>query len=106
VAEYTRPGEPRGCPLVLTAVQCSVDGQAVGDFLHERRLETHRMILARIKRGVRDGDLPRRADVAAMAMFVATFVHGLSVQARDGASRAALLAAVDCAMRAWDAFAA
>jgi hypothetical protein len=35
-------------------------------------------------------------------MFVTTFLHGLSVQARDGASRAALNAAVDQAMRVWD----
>jgi hypothetical protein len=35
-------------------------------------------------------------------MFVTTFVHGLSVQARNGASRAALNAAVDHALQAWD----
>jgi hypothetical protein len=30
-------------------------------------------------------------------------LHGFSVQARDGASRAALNAAIDRAMRVWDA---
>jgi hypothetical protein len=70
------------------------------------RAKTHKIILARIKRGISEGDVPSRANAEAMATFLTAFGHGLSVQARDGASRAALTAAVDCAMSAWDAFAA
>jgi AcrR family transcriptional regulator len=105
-AAFTKAGEPPGCPLVLGAIKCSPDSESVSQYLHEMRAKTYQTILARIKRGVRDGDIRGRANVDAMAMFVTTFVHGLSIQARDGASRAALTAAVDCAMSAWDGFAA
>ena len=37
-----------------------------------------------------------------MARYYTTLVQGLSVQARDGASRADLEGVVSCAMAAWD----
>lgn len=106
VAAITKTGEPRGCMLVLGALNCTAEraeGAVASEYLHRLRVETHRRITQRIKRGVRDGDVPRGTDVDGLAMFVTTFLHGLSVQARDGASRAALNAAVDRAMRVWDA---
>ena len=38
-----------------------------------------------------------------MAAFYATLFEGLSIQARDGASRKALNVVIDCAMAAWPA---
>jgi hypothetical protein len=71
-------------------------------FLHDQRLETHRTVTKRLKAGLAAGDLPAGTDIAAAASFYTTLVHGLSIQARDGASRASLMAAVDCAMAAWE----
>lgn len=108
VAAITQTGEPHGCMLVLGALNCTgegAEGANASEYLHRIRVETHQRIVQRIKRGVRAGDVPRGTDVNGLAMFVTTFLHGLSVQARDGASRAALSAAVDRAMRAWDAVA-
>jgi hypothetical protein len=48
-----------------------------------------------------DGDLSAGADTDAMAAFYTTVLQGLSVQARDGASRASLEAVIDCAIAAW-----
>jgi AcrR family transcriptional regulator len=106
VAAITRAGEPPGCFLVLGAITCSSEGQGMSHHLQGMRRTTYELILARIKRGVREGDVPRRANVDAMATFLTAFVHGLSIQARDGASRAELMEAVDCAMKGWDTFAA
>jgi AcrR family transcriptional regulator len=106
VAGITRTGEPHGCMIVSGALNCGnerADGAKASEYLHEIRLESHRRIVQRIKRGVREGDVPRGTDVEGLATFVTTFLHGLSVQARDGASRSVLNAAVDRAMRAWDA---
>jgi len=106
VDAITKAGEPRGCMLVLGALNCraeDAEGAAAGEHLHKLRLETQRSILARIKRGIREGDLPRETDAESLATFITTVLHGLSIQARDGASRAALNAAVDHAMLAWDA---
>jgi AcrR family transcriptional regulator len=106
VAGITKSGEPHGCMLVQGALNCTakgVEGAEASAYLHDLRAQTHRRILQRIKRGVRDGDVPRTTDVESLAMFVSALLNGLSVQASDGASRAALSAAVDRAMRAWDA---
>lgn len=106
VAAITKTGEPRGCLLVLGALNSTAegaDGAAASEHLHRLRLASYRRIADRIRRGVREGDLPRRTDVDGLATFVTALINGLSVLARDGASRTALNAAVDRAMRAWDA---
>jgi hypothetical protein len=41
-----------------------------------------------------------------MASFYLTVLQGLSLRARDGASREAMLEVADSAMAAWDALAA
>lgn len=98
------PDEPRGCLLVLGASDGHPANGAVQDHLRGLRRQTKAQIAKRIKRGIEDGDVPSGIDVGAVASFCATFVQGLAIQARDGASRATLLAAVDVAMSAWDAF--
>jgi AcrR family transcriptional regulator len=102
VVGTTEPGEPRGCLLVQGALTCSPSSTEVQQFLHEHRLETQRMLTKRLNTGVAAGDVPGGTDIAAVASFYTTLIHGISVQARDGASRASLMAAVDCAMTAWD----
>jgi AcrR family transcriptional regulator len=98
----TEPDEPRGCLLVQGALACSPSSGNVQQFLRAQRLQGHRMLLKRLKAGVAAGDVPARTDVAALASFYTTVIHGISIQAKDGASRASLMAAVDGAMAAWD----
>lgn len=95
--EITRADTPHGCMLVLAAPTGAVENHSVREFLAERR----RGQLATIReRLARDLDLPaERLD--AVARYYATVVHGLSIQARDGASRAELEDVVTCAMAAW-----
>jgi len=106
VAAITKTGEPRGCMLVLGALNCTsedADSAAASEHLHRLRLASYRSIAERIRRGIREGDVPRGTDADGLTTFVTALINGLSVLARDGASRAALNAAVDRAMRAWDA---
>jgi AcrR family transcriptional regulator len=102
VTTSTEPDEPRGCLIVQGALACSPSSENVQDYLHQLRLETHRSVTRRIKAGLATGDVPAGTEVAAMASFYTTFIHGLVIQARDGASRASLMTAVDYAMTAWD----
>jgi hypothetical protein len=55
-----------------------------------------------LHRGVEDGDVPSGTDVAALAAFVTAVQQGMSIQARDGASRATLDAIVGQALTVWD----
>jgi AcrR family transcriptional regulator len=98
---FSQPGKPSGCLLVVGAVNCSQANRGIGDYLHDMRRERQKVIRQRLQRGVRDGDLPKGADLAALAFFYITVMDGLAMQARDGASRKALLAAVDASMAAW-----
>lgn len=56
-----------------------------------------------MERGIAEGDLPPNTDPQRLAAFYTTVLQGLSVQARDGASRKVLHAIVDDAMAAWTA---
>jgi AcrR family transcriptional regulator len=104
VATFTETGEPRGCLIVQGALACSPADEGVQHYLRATRREAQRALAAQLERGVAAGDVPADANVGTIAAFYSAFIHGLAIQARDGASRASLLAAVDYAMLAWDAF--
>jgi AcrR family transcriptional regulator len=99
---YTNPETPSGCMIVLSAVTCTPDNLGVRDYCAECRRTVENAFHSRLERALADGDLPAGVDTAALAAFYTTVLQGLSIQARDGASRARLHAIVDCAMAAWD----
>jgi len=105
VVGSTESGEPRGCLLVQGAITCSESSEGVQEYLHGFRVEEQRTISKRLKAAVANGELPDGTDVQAMTQFYTTFVRGIAIQARDGATRASLMEAADCAMAVWDSFA-
>ena len=100
---FCRPGKPHGCMLVLGAIKCTPANAGPQDYLQSIRQQTPKVIKRRLKRAVDEGDLPASANIAAIASFYATVLHGLAVRAGDGASRKVLMAAVDGAFAAWPA---
>ena len=102
VAAFTKAGEPRGCLLVLGAINCTRAGDA-HEHLRDVRRAARQGLTRRLKQGVEEGDVPASVDVSALASFYTTVLFGISIQARDGASRDSLMATVDCAMSAWPA---
>lgn len=102
VMDYTDPGKPAGCMIVLAAAVGTPDSDEVRALLRKERQAALSSIATRIRRGINDGDVPPGTDARRVAAFYATVVQGLSIQARDGASRSELLAVVDGAMAAWD----
>lgn len=89
--------ECRGC--MLSTAQC--DDEELQSTLAERRAAPKRALKARFERAVREGDLARGTDTAALADFYTTVFQGMAIQARDGATRKSLLATARAAMRAW-----
>ena len=101
--EITRPGTPHYCMLILAAPTGAVENHAVREFLADRRRDQLNTINDRLARGVTDGDLTAPpAGLDAIARYYTTVVQGLSIQARDGATRAELETVITCAMAAWD----
>lgn len=97
-----QPGKPRGCLVVLGAINCTQGSRKVQDYLQTMRQLRPKFIKQRLERGVVDGDLPKGTNVDQMASFYTMVLNGLSIQSRDGASHEELLASVDGAMAAWD----
>ncbi|AQZ63601.1 Transcriptional regulator, TetR family [[Actinomadura] parvosata subsp. kistnae] len=102
--EITRSDAPHYCMLILAAPTGSVENHAVREFLADIRRDMYATVRDRLARGVADGDLTvSSAELDAIARYYTTVVQGLSVQARDGATREELEAVITCAMAAWDA---
>jgi AcrR family transcriptional regulator len=88
-----------GCMLILGLVNGLSENDGLRRHLADLRRETIDRIRQRLRRGVEDGDLPAGTDINGFAIFFGTVMQGLSLQARDGASREELLAAAIAAMK-------
>ncbi|AGB46455.1 transcriptional regulator [Mesorhizobium australicum WSM2073] len=102
---YSQSDRPQGCLITLGALHEDSSRGAICADLRRRRAENLAALKKRLQRGVAEGELPADFDCLAAATFFATVQHGMSIQARDGASRAALMATVAGAMAAWKAMA-
>ncbi len=89
-----------GCLLVLSVVNCQIENEALRDLLRGIRKDTERHVRARLQRGVAEGDLPSSSNIQILANYYATVMQGLSMQARDGATREELQALVAPSMAA------
>lgn len=100
--EITRPDAPPGCMLILAAPIGAVENHAVREFLADRRRDQFTTIRDRLAR-----DLALSSDrLDAVARYYTTVMQGLSIQARDGATRADLETVIDCSMVAWESLTA
>lgn len=98
VATYTRQEGPRGCFVVSAANSVAPENIAVQRWLSEHRRQRTQAIVLRLQAAKNANQLKKGANVQALGDFYATFLHGISIQARDGVAKDALLRAVDCAM--------
>ena len=92
---------PRGCLAVQGALACGDDADCARRALVAFRESGVKALQARFARARAEGDLPRGADPADLARYIATVIHGMSVQAAGGANRAQLRRVARLAMRAW-----
>ena len=102
VRSYTMPGRPTGCMVVLAATTYTPSTEGIRDFLAEQRRAGTAAVAERLERGRADGDVPPGADTGALAAYVMSVQYGLSLHARDGATREQLDAVVDCVLAGWD----
>lgn len=100
-AVFTRPGRPPGCMIVLSAVNAVGVGHETGARLREMRAQSVAAIAARLQAAVAAGELPAGTAAEGIASYYVTVQQGMSIQARDGATRAELEAIARAAMAAW-----
>lgn len=101
-ATFTRPGRPPGCMVVLSAVNAVGVGEETARILREMRAGSVEMIEERLNRAVAEGELLASLDPRPVSSYYVTVQQGMSIQARDGASRSMLETIARAAMAAWD----
>lgn len=99
----TDPRNPHGCLLVQGALSCSEEAEPIRRELAARRAAGEAAIRRRFSKAKSDGDLPRNADPAGLASFVAAVIQGMAVQAASGAPRKDLMKVAKSALRTWPA---
>lgn len=93
---------PRGCMVTLSSV--GSEGHAdLGELVKAARAVTLERLQTRLERAVRSGEIPEATDTHALARFVQAVQAGMSILARDGASRSELEGMTAVAMAGWDA---
>ena len=101
VKTYTGEDTPRGCLLASATASGSAAAADVQDAVANVRRGIEDCLRVRIERDIKDGVLPPGSQAAPLAGLVLAVTQGMSVLARDGASRASLLAIVETMLHAW-----
>ena len=97
----SNPRNPPGCLNVQGALVCGNAAEGVRRELALRRAAGEGAIRQRLRRARAEGDLPPNANPADLARYVTTVLHGMSVQAAGGATRAELQRVAQTALQAW-----
>jgi len=92
---------PLGCMVTLSGVGTAGHPELCA-LTRTMRLTSRPVIKTRLEQGVANGEIPASVDLDALARFVQIIQNGMSLQARDGATRAELEAVAQLAMRGWD----
>lgn len=98
---YTGDTTPRGCLLASAAATGSKDAADVRAAAARERGTIRSLIVARIERDIADKLLSPETDACVLADLALAVTQGLSVLARDGADRDALIAVARASMSGW-----
>ena len=98
---YTGDETPRGCLLASAAATGSKDAADVREAAAQERRAIRSVIVSRIQHDVDKGLLPPETVPSVLADLSIAVMQGLSVLARDGADRDALLNVAQASMAGW-----
>jgi AcrR family transcriptional regulator len=88
--EFTRDDLPAGCMISLAGTHVPPSLDSLRETMISYRSMAEKMMAARLKQGVKQGQIPSTTDVDLLASYFGTVFRGMAVQARDGKSRESL----------------
>ena len=91
---------PHGCMVTLSAV-ASEGNERLGERVRQLRSRGLALLNARFEQALAHGELPANTDIETLTRLYASIQQGMSIQARDGASRETLLRVARMAMSLW-----
>lgn len=98
---YTGEETPKGCLLASATASGSAASADVQEAVAEIRRGVQSRLQQRIEQDIAKCVLPPTTDPLALSGLVMAVMQGMSVLARDGAERAALLSIAAVALNAW-----
>jgi len=98
VEAQTARGPRRGCLVASTILEIGDGDEAIAQTCRQHERHTRRAIRDLLERAKRKGEVKEDLDPGAAATFVMGQIYGITVLARNGASRAALREMVGQAM--------
>jgi AcrR family transcriptional regulator len=90
---------PPGCLLLQSGMACG--DKVIADEVARHRAEKEAALKTRFEAAKAESDLPKSADPAALARYLAAMANGMCVQAASGASAEDLLAVARLALASW-----
>ncbi|EFE93851.1 TetR/AcrR family transcriptional regulator [Serratia odorifera] len=98
---FTDPQTPSGCFMVCASAALSPASDDVAEMLRRKHHTQEASLKACFDRKVQQGELLAKTDTALLAKYIMCTIEGMSVQAREGASRDDLLRLVETLMMIW-----
>jgi AcrR family transcriptional regulator len=98
---FTDVSTPKGCLLASAAASGSKGASDIRDAIAAEREAVRLIIVDRIEADVRCGDLPSNTDPNVLANVAIATIQGMSVLARDGLERPAIIAVADASIECW-----
>src|SRR5476651_283792 len=102
-AMYTDKNLPSGCFIICTSAALSSSSDEVAKMLRARHHFQENMLTDFLRARQTSGELPAQTDICTLAKYLTCIQQGMSVQARDGATRAELDSIVSTLMSLWPA---
>jgi AcrR family transcriptional regulator len=81
----------RGCMISLSMLFHSQDNAALAEYVEQLRHQWQERIASRLQRAIDAGELPTSPGANDWACYLVSLMQGMGIQARDGASREALM---------------
>jgi AcrR family transcriptional regulator len=104
VKRIRKRGCPPGCMSILGDLNCAPENASVSLLLRRYRESVYEYLKQTLRRGVGAGELRSDTDIDRLAGYLMTVISGLSLRARDGATKSELEASVEHALIALDSF--
>lgn len=98
---YVSNKTPNGCLIVCASINYSENSTNINMILQKMRESSEKVIVNRIKEGIRIKEIPSSVDAKKLGKFFATFIQGMTIQSKDGASIRDLESIIDLAMNIW-----
>lgn len=92
---------PRGCMMVTSALATAPEAAPIAQRLAERRRHAELALTRRLRRAIRECELPPTTNPADLSRFYMSVLRGLSIEALSGATTSQLLRVVAIALQAW-----